>query len=372
MGTRFQAAVLDGPGRPLTIESVEAGALMPDDVLVRVAAAGLCHTDLEVISGQLAYPGPIVLGHEAAGRIEAVGPGVARSRIGQKVILSWNPHCGRCFYCDTGQPILCETYISQGPRALPFDGRPRLFLDGRPIHTMFYIAGFAQYAVVASDCAVAIPDVMPLDRACLIGCGVMTGVGAAINSGAVRPGQTVLVIGCGAVGLSAIQGARLAGAQNIVAADLDDKKLDLARCLGATHVVNPKLSDAVLLLRDLTAGRGADCVLEAAGNQPAFRLSAEACRPGGRIVWLGKTGVNDEVAFRWGALMGEKQIVRSSYGGARPQRDFPWLCQSYLDGRLLLDELITDRITLEDINEGFERLAAGQAVRTVVVLDDVS
>lgn len=362
-----RAAVLHAPGEPMRIETVEVAPPRPGEVLVRIAAAGLCHTDLEVIEGQLVYPMPIVLGHEAAGTIAEVGPGVDRARVGQPVVLSWNPHCGHCFYCEHGQPILCEDYVALGPKAVQIDGTTRLAQRGRPVQTMFYMAAFAEYAVVTDACAVTIPAAMPLDRACLIGCGVMTGVGAATRIARVRYGETVMVIGCGAVGLSVVQGARLAGAGRIVAVDLDDAKLDLARKLGATDGVNASRDDPVRAVRALTSGRGADCVLESAGNERAFRLSAEACRPGGQIVWLGKTGVNQDVAFRWGSLMGEKRIVRSSYGGARPQQDFPMLAQSYLDGRLMLDELITARIPLDRINEGFADLKAGRAIRSVIV-----
>ncbi|HET6183095.1 MAG TPA: Zn-dependent alcohol dehydrogenase [Acetobacteraceae bacterium] len=364
-----RAAVLHAPGEALRIETIELAPPQPGEVLVRIGAAGLCHTDLEVIEGQLVYPMPIVLGHEAAGTIAAVGPGVDPGRVGERVVLSWNPHCGHCFYCEHGQPILCADYVSLGPKAVQFDGTTRLSQKGRLVQTMFYMAAFAEYAVVTSACAVAIPPDMPLDRACLIGCGVMTGVGAATKIAGLRYGDTAMVIGCGAVGLSAVQGARLGGAARIVAVDLDDAKLALARRLGATDAVNAAREDPVEAVRTVTGGRGADVVLEAAGNERAFRLSAEACRPGGQIVWLGKVGVDQDVAFRWGALMGEKRIVRSSYGGARPQRDFPLLARAYMEGMLKLDELITNRIRLDAINQGFADLKAGRAIRSVILFD---
>ncbi len=362
----FRAAVLRQPGTPLTIETIEATALQPSDVLVKVAAAGLCHTDLEVIEGQLVYPMPIVLGHETAGVIEDVGSAVDPKRRGDKVVLSWNPHCGHCFHCERDQPILCETYIGHGPQAVQIDGTTRLKLNGEPLRTMFYIAGFAEYAIVTAACAIAMPADMPLDRACLIGCGVMTGVGAALNIAKLGYGESVMVIGCGAVGLSAVQGARMAGAKTIVAVDRNRERLAMARTMGATHAAAVPDEDALAVARAVTEGRGVDCVLESAGNAPAFRLSAEACRTGGQIVWLGKTGVNEDVAFRWGALMGEKRIVRSSYGGARPNRDFPMLAKAYLDGTLNLDAYVTKRIKLEDINDGFADLKAGRGIRSVI------
>jgi S-(hydroxymethyl)glutathione dehydrogenase / alcohol dehydrogenase len=372
MPLRFRAAVLTVPGAPLRVETVEAEAPRAGEVLVRIAAAGLCHTDLEVIEGQLVYPMPIVLGHEAAGTIAAVGPEVDPHRVGERVVLSWNPHCGRCFHCGRGQPILCERYVAQGPQAVAFDGTPRLSLGGQKVRTMMHIAAFAEYAIVTDACAVSIPPAMPMDRACLLGCGVLTGVGAATRVAGLRYGDTAMVIGCGAVGLSAVQGARLAGASQIVAVDLNCAKLALARTVGATHTVNAGVADPVALVRAITSGRGADCVLEAAGNAASFRLSTEACRVGGEIVWLGKVGVNQDVSFRWGALMGEKRITRSSYGGAQTATDFPALAASYLRGDLFLDELITQRIGLEEINRGFDDLKAGRAIRSVIVFGDAA
>lgn len=372
MTLRFRAAVLTAPGEKLRIEKVEAEPPRAGEVVVRIGAAGLCHTDLEVIEGQLAYPMPIVLGHEAAGTIAAVGSGVDPDRVGQRVVLSWNQHCGRCFYCERGQPILCDRYVALGSQAVAFDGTTRLSLNGRPVRTMFYTAAFAEYAIVTDACAIALPPEMPLDRACLLGCGVLTGVGAATRIAGLRYGDTAMVIGCGAVGLSAVQGARLAGASLIMAVDLDNSKPAMARNLGATHAVNAHSADPLALVRALTGGRGADCVLEAAGNEASFRLSTEACRVGGQIVWLGKVAVNQDVAFRWGALMGEKRITRSSYGGAQTATDFPALARSYLRGELKLDELITQRIALEQINRGFDDLKTGRAIRSVVVFGEAA
>ena len=366
---KFRAAVLHRPREPITIETLEAEDLARDDVLVRIRATSLCHTDLEVIEGQLAYPMPIVLGHEAAGTIERVGESVSQLRPGDPVVISWNPHCGHCYYCDHGQPILCETYLGLGPKAVQFDGRTKLNLGGTPVHHMMYIASFAEYCIVPAQSAVVVPREIPFDRACLIGCGVMTGVGGATRIAQIPYGAVVAVIGCGAVGLSAVQGARLAGAGAILAIDLDDGKLALARQLGATHAVNAGREDPVAAAKSLTRQRGADCVLEAAGDPRAFRLSAEMVRPGGQIVWLGKVNVNQDVAFRWGSLMSEKRILRSSYGGARPQRDFPMLAQAYLDGHLKLDELVSRRIRLEEINEGFAALKRGEIVRAVIAFD---
>jgi S-(hydroxymethyl)glutathione dehydrogenase/alcohol dehydrogenase len=367
MSLQYRAAVLHQARSPLAIEQVEAAPLGPADVLVRVRAAGLCHTDLEVIDGSLRYPMPIVLGHEAAGVIEDVGSEVSPSRKGERVILSWNPHCGHCFYCDRNLPILCEEYLAKGPQAVQFDGssKARLKNGGELKHLMF-LGTFGEYCIVAGQQAIAVPDELPFDRGCLIGCGVMTGVGAALNVARIGRSDTVMVIGCGAVGLSAVQGARLAGAAKIIAVDLDDAKLALAGKMGATSGINAGKQDALAIARRETAGRGVDCVLEAAGSAAAFRLTVEAVRPGGEVVWLGKIDVQKDIAFRWGALMQEKRIRRSSYGDARPARDFPMLARAYLDGRLMLDELITGRIGLDGINDGFAALREGKAIRSVI------
>ncbi len=368
MPFKYQAAVLHEPGTPLSIETVVAHELQPTDVLVRIRAAGLCHTDLEVIQGQLRHPMPIVLGHEAAGEVVAVGREACGASVGDHVVLSWNPHCGHCFYCDRDLPILCETYQREGARAKQFDGASRASLkNGQDLHHLMFLGAFGEYCIVPDQSAVPVPKELPFDVACLIGCGVMTGAGAALNIADIRPDDCVAVIGCGAVGLAAVQGALLAGARMVIAVDLDDGKLDLARRLGATHAVNARTADTAVALRDMTAGRGADVILESAGSPAAFRTTVEAVRPGGQVVWLGKTDVQADVAFRWGALMGEKRIRRSSYGGARPQRDFPMLAQAYLDGRLNLDALITQRISLDQINDGFQQLAEGAAIRSVVI-----
>jgi S-(hydroxymethyl)glutathione dehydrogenase / alcohol dehydrogenase len=368
-----RAAVLREVGKPMAIERVLVGPVGPGDVLVKVKAASLCHTDLEVIEGQLALRLPAVLGHEAAGTIEALGAGVVGLAVGDPVVLSWNPHCGHCFWCERAQPILCAPYLAHGPTGGHFDGAgPRFACDdgqGTPVHQLMYLGGFAEYLVVPAQQAVKVPPEMPLDRACLLGCAVMTGFGAATHVARIAWGETAMVIGAGAVGLAAIQGARLAGAGRILAVDPNPARREMARRAGATDVCDPAGADPAAAARALTEGRGADVVIEAAGVPAAFRASIEAVRPGGQVVWLGKVGVQDEVAFRWGALMQEKRITRSSYGGARPREDFPALSRAYLDGTLDLDGLVTATIRLEQINEGFAALKRGEAIRSVVVFD---
>src|SRR5205085_951831 len=280
MSIEYRAAVLHAAQTSLTVETVLADGLRRNDVLVRLKAAGLCHTDLEVITGSLRYPMPIVLGHEAAGVIEEVGPEARGIAVGDHVVLSWNPHCGHCFYCDRDLPILCETYLAHGPKAVAFDGDSRTRLaDGRELRQLMFIGGFGEYAVVADHQAIVVPQELPFDRACLIGCGVMTGVGAALNIARIAYGDTVMVIGCGAVGLSAVQGARLAGAGQIIAVDLDDQKLGLAERVGASDRINARNEDAVAIAKAKTGAPGSR--LPAVG-QPLSRrppLSRRADHP---------------------------------------------------------------------------------------------
>ncbi len=364
----FDAAVLTAVGRPLSIERVTLAPLRPGDVLIRNRASGLCHTDLEVIDGSLAYPLPIVLGHEGAGIVEAVGSAVTQVQPGDHVVASWNPHCGHCFYCERDLPILCEPFTREQPAGNLLDGASRLSWNNARLNHFSVVSSHAEYSVVPESGAIRIPAEIPFDRACLLGCGVMTGVGAVSRLARVEAGAHVAVVGCGAVGLNAIQAARLEEAAGVIAIDRDPAKLALATRLGATHTIaaDTRAIDAV---QALTAGRGADFVFEAAGTEASLQLALEITRPGGQLVILGKTAVNRQVALRFGSLMGEKRIVRSSYGGARPRRDFPWLARLYLDGKLDLDTLISSRLSLARINEGFDAMRQGVGVRHVVVFD---
>lgn len=370
---RFRAAVLHRSGEPLRIEDVDLGALEPGDVLIRNRASGLCHTDLEVIEGSQRRPFPIVLGHEGAGVVEDVGRDVTSVRPGDHVVASWNPHCGHCFYCDRDQPVLCEPFTRHQGAGHMLDGRSRLSVGGAKLHHFGVVSSHAEYSVVPASGAIKVPRDIPFDRACLIGCGVMTGVGAVMRMAKVERGSSVAVVGCGAVGLNAIQGAGIAGAETIIAVDRDPSRLARAREFGATDAIqsgtapaDDEPDPAIEAVRRLTGRRGADYVFESAGSEPAMQLALEVTRPAGTLVILGKTEPSRMVAFRFGALAGEKHIVRSSYGGARPARDFPWLAELYLRGDLKLDELITVRLSLDDINAGFDAMRRNAVVRAVV------
>jgi S-(hydroxymethyl)glutathione dehydrogenase / alcohol dehydrogenase len=363
----MHAAVLHEVGKPLQVERVHVADLEPHDVLIRLGASGLCHTDLEVMRGSLLLPLPIVLGHEGAGRVEAVGREVTRVRSGDHVVCSWSPNCGQCYYCDQDQPILCERVVAAVAGGHLPDGRSRLRLGDGTLHHFSVVSSHAEYCIVPETGAVPVPAEVPFDRACLIGCGVMTGVGAVIRCARVEPWSSVVVVGCGAVGLNVLQGARLAGARRIVAVDLSERHLAMAPGFGATHTLHPSREDVTAAVRALTSGRGADYVFEAAGTEASLQQALEVARPGATVVVLGKTAVNARVSLRFGSLMGEKRIVRSSYGGARPRVDFPRIAQAYLDGQLRLDELITHRLDLADINAGFEGMERGEVTRAVVV-----
>ncbi|MGE0799388.1 MAG: alcohol dehydrogenase catalytic domain-containing protein [Lautropia sp.] len=363
---QFDAAVLHAVGQPLAIERITLGELQPNDVLVEVRASGLCHTDLEVMQGSLGYPLPIVLGHEGAGVVARVGTAVTRVAVGDHVVCSWNPHCGHCFYCERDQPILCEPFIRHQPAGHQLDGGSRYTLGGSKVHHFSVMSSHAEYCVVPESGAIAVPRAIPFDVACLIGCGVMTGVGAVSRLARVEAGAQVAVIGCGAVGLNAIQAAAFEQAATVIAIDRDPAKLVRARAFGATDLLGPDCADVPAAVRELTAGRGADYVFECAGGEAALQTMYDVVRPGGQAVILGKVAVDRKVSLRFGSMMGEKWVIRSSYGGARPRRDFPWLAQRYLDGKLMLDELISLRLPLARINEGFEAMKRNEIVRAVV------
>jgi S-(hydroxymethyl)glutathione dehydrogenase/alcohol dehydrogenase len=340
--------------------------LAPSDVLVRNVASGLCHSDLEIMLGSLAAPMPIVLGHELAGIVEAVGLDVTSVRAGDHVVGSWMPNCGQCFYCVRDQPVLCQRTAATHGRGMLPDGRSRMSLDGRPVNHFSGISSHAQYSILSESSAIPIPVDMPLDVACLLGCSVATGVGGVIRVARVAVGSSVAVVGCGAVGLNSIQGARLAGAELIVAIDRDEGRLTRALRFGATLLINTGEVDPIEVVHAATDGRGSDYVIEAGGAEATMRIALEVSRPGATVVILGKVGPDVGVTFRFGSMMGERWITRSSYGGVRPSRDFPLLCQAYLQGRLLLDDLIDRRVSFPELNDAFGQMQRGEIVRAVL------
>lgn len=359
-----KAAVLYNFGEALQVQSLALAAPRADEVVVRLSASGVCHSDLSVQQGKLPYPPPVVLGHEGAGIVEEVGSEVKTLRPGDHVVLSCIEHCGRCHYCVAGQVHLCEG----GLHSIMTGGELVFEKDGTRIGRMSGVGSFAERTVVRASAAIRIPDDVPLDRACLVGCGVMTGVGAAANTARIQPGQTVAVYGCGGVGLNVIQGAALCGAARIIAVDLTPAKLELARVFGATDVVDAGDGDAPERIRELTGGLGVDAAFEVIGAPAVIQQAFFSLKRGGKVIVVGAAPIGMEVGIP--ALMissDEKSIVGSLYGSANMGRDMPRLIELYQRGRLKLDELVSRRIALDDVNAAFTAMEAGEVARSVIV-----
>jgi len=362
----MKAAVLFEPNGKLSIENVDLESPKKDEVLVKIHSSGLCHTDWETMNGYQPVNLPAIIGHEGAGTVVEIGEGVENLQIGDHVVCSWNPNCGTCFYCDLGQPILCEVQKKYNSQGVLFDGTTRSSINGKKIHYYSLVSSHAEYTVIPKQSAVKVRKDFPLDRAALLGCAVMTGYGGAVYAGQIKPESSVVVIGCGAVGLSAIQGARIAGASKIIAVDINDDKLKFAEKVGATHSINSAQVDPKEYCISLTDGRGVDCAIEAAGHNETIQQTLESSRPGARIVILGKTPYGVEINLPFYTLMGEREIIRTSYGKSRPRIDFPKLANLYMSGHLLLDEMITKKYKIEDINKGFDALEKGQLARGLI------
>jgi S-(hydroxymethyl)glutathione dehydrogenase/alcohol dehydrogenase len=362
----MKASVLYEQGKPLGVEDLELEPPRRGEVLVRMAASGVCHSCLHAADGSWkGVPVPIVLGDEGAGVVEDVGPSVEGLAADDPVILSWAPTCGRCHYCVIGRPNLCEAR-QPGRGVLP-DGTTRMSLRGRPVYHYGHVATYASQTVVHESCAIRIDKNMPLDRAALIGCSVMTGVGAVINTAAVPPGASMAVFGAGGVGLNVVQGGALVAAHPIVAVDVRASKLEHARALGASHAIDASHEDAVAAIRRLTR-RGADYTFVAVGDTRAVSQALEALAPGGTCVLIGvpETGATVPVDVR--PLVTAERVVRGcSYGSARTREDLPRLVSLYLAGKLKIDQLITRRYGLDEANEAFRALAAGELARGLIV-----
>ncbi len=363
----MKAAVLYEANKPLAIETVELDDPKDGEVLVRIAAAGVCYSDYHVMKGEWSMPKPVVLGHEGAGIVEKVGAGVTRLSPGDHVILNFRANCGQCDHCIVGRPVLCDGI--EAPRVFMFDGTVRLHRNGQDIHHMTRTACFAEYAVVPESGAVPIRSDMPLDKACLIGCSVMTGLGAVTNTARIEPGSNVAVIGCGGVGLNTIQGAHLAGADRIIAVDLLDNKLEYAKEFGATDLINAGNGDAVARVQELTKG-GVDYAFEVIGNPKTILQAYEMCRIGGTTVIVGMAPENDIIEINALSLpRTERAIVGSWYGSARPWVDLPKLTDLYMRGRLKIDPMISRTWRLDEINEAYQTLASGDVARSVILFD---
>lgn len=362
----MRASVLFEQGKPLSVEELELEPPRAGEVLVRMAASGVCHSCLHAADGSWkGVPVPIVLGDEGAGVVEEVGPGVDGLAPGDPVILSWAPTCGRCHYCVIGRPNLCERR-QPGRGVLP-DGTTRMALQGRPVYHYGHVATYASRTVVHESSAIRIDTRMPLDRAALIGCSVMTGVGAVINTAAVPAGASMAVFGAGGVGLNAVQGGALVAAHPIIAVDVKPAKLEHALALGASHAVDAAREDPVSAIRRLTR-LGADYTFVAVGDVRAASQAIEALAPGGTCVLIGVPESGATVPMDVRPLVTAERVIRGcSYGSARTREDLPRLVNLYLAGKLKVDQLITRRYDLGEANEAFRALAGGELARGLIV-----
>jgi alcohol dehydrogenase len=372
---RTRAAVLYEMGKPtpyaeslaLVVDEVELDGPGEGEALVELVSAGLCHSDLSVIDGSRPRPVPMAMGHEAAGIVREIGPGVRGLRPGDHVVFSFLPMCGACQPCATGRPVLCERGAKANFEGVLLSGARRFrSTNGTPIHHHLGVCGFAQHTVAAQESLVVIDPEFPLEQAALFGCAVLTGVGAVVNTAKVEPGTAVAVWGLGGVGLSAVMGARLAGAYPIIAVDLLDHKLDLARTLGATHTVNAGRDDAVAAVQELTGG-GVHYAFEVVGSETALAQAYHATCRGGTTVTVGLPASTRMLSVPAMQITLEERTIKGSFmGSAVPRRDIPRLIELYRAGMLPVDALLTRTITLDEINAGFDALAAGEAVRQLI------
>ncbi len=358
----MRAAVLESCPGELVIDDVELGALGPRDVLVHTVAAGLCHSDLHFMEAKYPCPVPAVLGHESAGVVEAVGSQVTYLKPGDHVISCISGFCGTCAFCLSGRPNLCD---HDGLRPDPA-GPPRLRRGGETVHQFFDLSSFAEQLLVHENYLVKIRPDMPLDKAALIGCGVTTGVGAVINTARVRPGELVAVIGCGGIGLNAIQAAALVGAGRIIAVDRVASKLELARTFGATDVIDASSTDAAMAVIELTGG-GVDHAFEAIGLKATAQQAFNMLRKGGTATVIGMIPLGETVEIDGFQLLMEKRLQGSNMGSNRFRFDMPQYIEWYLAGKLKLDELVSGSMPLENINDGFAALKAGEVARQLIV-----
>jgi len=354
--------------KPLHIEEVELAPPGRDELLIRIKAAGLCHSDLSVINGDRPRPMPMALGHEAAGIVEQVGEGTQGFEPGDHVVLVFVPSCGRCGPCSEGRPALCEPGAAANAAGTLLGGGMRISgPHGKPVHHHVGVSAFAEYAVVSTRSAVKIDQGIPLDEAALFGCAVLTGVGAVVNTAKVFAGASVAVIGLGGVGLNAMLGCIMAGADRVIAIDMVDRKLDLARQLGATDAFNAGTPDVEAAIKQATGG-GVDYAFEMAGSAPALEMAYRITRRGGTTVSSGLANPSRMMSIPAVTLVAEERTLKGSYlGGGVPSRDIPRYIRLFKKGKLPVDALMSDRIRLDEINEAFDKLADGTAVRQLII-----
>src|SRR6476661_477541 len=363
----MSAAVFRKVHEPLTIEQVEVDKPWGREVLVRTVATGVCHSDLHVVDGLGRFPldRPFVLGHEGAGVVEAVGSDVTTMRVGDHVVACLSGFCGTCPQCLSGHPNVCTGgLVARGEQATP-----RLSQNGQPVRLFAAIGSYAEYMLVHENSLVRIEPEISLDRAALVGCGVLTGVGAALRSAGLQAGQTVAVFGCGGVGLSIVQGARIGGARQIIAVDQFDSKLEMAKGVGATHTVKSTEGDPVKAIRAMTGGLGVDHAFEAVGNAKLCRQAIESLAVRGTATIVGVLPPDALIEFPWLAIRPECKVQTSRMGSNQFRTDIPNYLEFYRQGRLDLDGIISRRGRLTDINDAFRAMKAGEVARTVLMFN---
>ncbi|WP_210133901.1 zinc-dependent alcohol dehydrogenase family protein [Staphylococcus sp. GDY8P131P] len=371
---KTKAAVLfdmgiEGPyekTKPLKIETLSLGAPQKNEVLIKIHAAGLCHSDLSVINGSRPRPMPMALGHEAAGEIVELGENVSDFEVGDHVVCTFIPSCGKCIPCREGRPALCENGAISNEKGEMLEGGARLSKDNDAVYHHLGVSGFSEYAVVSDNSIVKIDSDIPYERAAVFGCAVITGIGAVINTAQIRPGSNVAVVGLGGIGLNDIIGAKLAGANKIIALDINEDKFEVAKTLGATSVFNSGDENVIEEVKQYING-GAEYVFETAGVVPAMQVAYAITKRGGSTITTGLPNPKAELSFPQVTLAAEERTVKGSYvGSCVPDRDIPRFVSLYQHNRLNIDPLISDVISLEQINEGFDQLANGDAGRIII------
>ena len=362
----MKAAICYEAGAPLKVEEVTLDEPQVNEVLVKLMASGVCHSDLHFMKGEMFCAMPVVVGHEGAGIVEKVGPGVTTVQPGDHVIMMVSFSCGKCRFCIEGRPTMCvENMAIMAGSVLPISGATRLRKGDQALHHLFGLATFAEYTVVHERSCVKIRDDAPLDKVCLLGCGVATGIGAAINTAGVRPGESIVIWGAGGVGLSAVMGAKLAGAGKIIAVASNDKKLALAKEFGADLVVNYKQDDPVAKVMELTGG-GADYAIETAGNAEVIQQAYASIHNGGKCVVAGMAALGTAVSIQSYEFLLGKAITGTVQGDIRAQVDIPRYVDMFMDGKLPFDKMISKTYSLDQVNDAFNALEKGEVIRSVV------
>jgi S-(hydroxymethyl)glutathione dehydrogenase/alcohol dehydrogenase len=363
----MKAAICYEHDKPVRVEEIDLDGPGRNEVRVRMVASGVCGSDRSVITGLLPLPLPCVLGHEGAGIVEEIGEGVTHVAEGDPVVLSWVTSCDSCYYCRSGRPNLCGLGAKINRICMMPDNTSRLHKDGQDLHSFSALGTMAESATVPASAAVKVPKETPLDKAALVGCAVMTGVGAVFKTAEVTPGSHVAVFGAGGVGLNTIQGAALAGAETVIAVDINPRKLEFAETFGATHTVDASKDDPVNAIKSITRGLGADFAFEVIGQAESIQQAWSACRRAGTCVVIGLGSYSESVGINTFLLPAlEKKLIGSWYGTANPHLDVPKLLALYRAGKLKLDELVTKTYKLEEINQAFSDMTSGVNARGVI------